>query len=83
MLERVRDETVKHIISDCREQVPKKRIHNWVGESIGWELCKWILFYYTNGIGADEHLYNRITLIKFSGILWYQLTPKSSPENQI
>ena len=37
-----RDETINHIISECRKLAQKeyKTRHDWVGKVINWELCK-------------------------------------------
>ena len=44
-----RDETINHIISQCRKLAQKeyKGRHNWVGEVIHWEMCRKFQFDHT------------------------------------
>ena len=41
-----RDQTVKHIASECHKQAQKdyKTKHDWVGKVIDWESCKRLKF---------------------------------------
>ena len=45
-----RDETINHIISECRKLAQKesKTRHDWVGKVIHWEMCKKLKFDHTN-----------------------------------
>ena len=45
-----RDETINHIISECRKLAQKeyKARHDWVGKVIHWEICKKFKFDHTN-----------------------------------
>ena len=45
-----RDETINHIISECRKIVLKeyKTRHDWVSKMIHWEMCKKLKFDHTN-----------------------------------
>ena len=45
-----RDETINHIISECRKLAQKeyKARHDWVGKVIHWEMCRKFLFNHTN-----------------------------------
>ena len=45
-----RDETIKHIISECSKLAQKenKTWHNWVGKVIHWKLWKKLKFEHTN-----------------------------------
>ena len=45
-----RDETINHIISECRKLAQKeyKSRHNWVGKGIHWEMRKKFKFDHTN-----------------------------------
>ena len=45
-----RDETIKHIISECNKLAQKecKARHGWVGKVIHWEMCKKFKFDHTN-----------------------------------
>ena len=45
-----RDETINHIISECRKLAKKeyKTRHDWVGKVINRELCKKLKFDYMN-----------------------------------
>ena len=45
-----RDETINHIISECRNLAHKeyKSRHDWVGKVIHWEMCKKFKFDHTN-----------------------------------
>ena len=44
-----RDETINHIISECRKLAQReyKARHDWVGKVIHWEMCKKFKFDYT------------------------------------
>ena len=67
-----RDETVNHIISECRKLAQKeyKTWQDWVGKVIHWELCKELIFdHRTNGICTNQDLFWRMTRTKSSGIL--------------
>ena len=45
-----RDETIKHIISECSKLAIReyKARHDWVGKVIHWEMCKELKFDHTN-----------------------------------
>ena len=45
-----RDETINHIISECRKLAQKeyKARHGWVGKVIHWEMCRKFQFDHTN-----------------------------------
>ena len=45
-----RDETINHIISECRKLAQKeyKVRHDWVGKVMHWEMCKKFRFDHTN-----------------------------------
>ena len=53
------DETINHIISECRKLTQKeyKTRYDWVGKVIHWEMCKKMKFDHTkNGICTTQHL---------------------------
>ena len=45
-----RDETINHIMSECRKLAQKeyKARHDWVGKVIHWEMCRKFQFDHTN-----------------------------------
>ena len=55
-----RNETINHIISECRKLAQKeyKTRHDWFGQVIHWEMCKKLKFDHTNKwyICTTQHL---------------------------
>ena len=57
-----RDETINHIISECRKLAQKeyKTRHDWVGKVIHWEMCKKLKFDHTN----KWHMHNPASVLE-------------------
>ena len=62
-----RDETINHIISECRKLTQKTR-YDWVGKVIPWEICKKWKFDHTN----KWYMHNPISVLENDthNLLW-------------
>ena len=79
-----RDETINHIISECRTLAQKeyKTRHNWVGKVIHWEMCKKFKFDHTNKCYMNNPaLILEKIHINPNGTLKYKQITKSRPEH--
>ena len=85
-----RDETIDHMISECRNLAQKeyKTRHVWVGKEIHWELCKKLKFYHTTKwyrhkpeSVQENETHNILARSKYSSNFSFSfISPYSSPE---